>query len=140
MEPAKRSDELLIPDALWAQMEPLLPERKVHPMGAHNPRIPDRAAMNAILYVLRTGCSWSALDATGICCYSSAYRRFREWTEAGLFEAFWREGLLHHDQFKGIDWSWLVMDGAISKARALAARKRNHLRKHEHTSTGAELR
>src|SRR6266511_3774057 len=44
-----------IPDEVWAQMEPLLPERPAHPLGCHNPRVPDREAMNAILLVLRRG-------------------------------------------------------------------------------------
>lgn len=65
-------------------MEPLLPPRPKHPLGRHNPRVPDRAAMDAIFFVLR---------ATGICSSSSAHRCFQEWVEAGVFEAFWREGL-----------------------------------------------
>jgi transposase len=40
----------------------------------------------------------------------SAYRRCREWTEAGVFEAFWWQGLIEYDGLKGIDWSWLSMD------------------------------
>jgi putative transposase len=43
-------------------------------------------------FVLRTGCQWNALDRTGICSCSSAYRRFREWSEAGLFLELWRQG------------------------------------------------
>jgi hypothetical protein len=46
--------------------EPLLPVRKPHLLGCHNPRVADRDAMNAILFLLRTGCQWNALDATGI--------------------------------------------------------------------------
>jgi transposase len=105
-----------LPDALWVKMEPLLPERPKHPLGCHNPRVPDRAAMDAIFFVLRTGCQWNALNATGICSSSSAHRRFQEWAEAGVFEAFWREGLLAYDAFAGIDWSWLSLDGAMGKA------------------------
>jgi transposase len=97
-------------------MEPLLPARKPHPLGCHNPRVPDRAAMNAILFVLRTGCQWNALNGTGLCSSSSAHRRFLEWTEAGVFLELWRLGLLVYDDLKGIDWSWLSMDGAMSKA------------------------
>jgi transposase len=37
-------------------MEPLLPPRPKHPLGCHNPRVPDRSAMDAIFFVLRTGC------------------------------------------------------------------------------------
>lgn len=36
--------------------------------------------------------------------------------EAGVFERFWREGLLEYERLKGIDWSWLAMDGTTTKA------------------------
>lgn len=111
-----RDDGWRLPDQLWAKMEPLLPPRPKHPLGCHNPRVPDRAAMDAIFFVLRTGCQWNALNATGICSSSSAHRRFQEWVEAGVFEAFWREGLLAYDGFAGIDWGWLALDGTMGKA------------------------
>jgi len=38
-----------VPDELWAKMDPLLPPRPEHPLGCHNPRTPDRRAMDAIL-------------------------------------------------------------------------------------------
>lgn len=97
-------------------MEPLLPPPKPHPLGCHNPRVPNRAAMNAIVLVLRTGMQWNALNATGICSSSSAHRRFMEWTQAGVFLAFWKSGLLAYEELAGIDWSFLSMDGAMTKA------------------------
>jgi transposase len=111
-----KDDHWRIPDELWEAMEPLLPARKAHPLGCHNPRIPDRDAMNAILFVLRTGCQWEALDGTGICKHSSAHRRFQEWTRAGVFEQFWIMGLLSYEKLEGIDWDWLCLDGAMTKA------------------------
>ena len=111
-----KDDGWRIPDSLWERMEPLLPPRKAHPLGCHNPRVPDRDAMNGILFVLRTGCQWNALSATGIVSCSSAYRRFREWVEAGVFLEFWKRGLLDYGKTRGIDWTWLSMDGAMSKA------------------------
>src|SRR3989338_5739306 len=96
-----KDDGWRIPDALWKQMEPLLPPRPKHPLGCHNPRVPDRDAMNAIFFVLRTGCQWNALNATGICSSSSSSRRLTEWTNAGVFEEFWKRGLLRYDQMKG---------------------------------------
>lgn len=111
-----KDDGWRIGDKWWAQMERLLPARKAHPLGCHNPPVPNRSAMDAILFVLRTGIQWNALDGTGICSCSSAYRRFREWTDAGVFANFWRAGLLRYDKTKGIDWDWLAMDGAMTKA------------------------
>lgn len=111
-----RDDGWCLPDGLWARMEPLLPPRPVHPLGCHNPRVPDRAAMDAVFFVLRTSCQWNALSGTGICSSSSAHRRFQGWAEAGVFAAFWREGLLVYDGLVGIDWTWLALDGAMGKA------------------------
>ena len=44
-----KDDGWRIPDKLWEKMEALLPPRKPRPLGCHNPRVPDRSAMNAIL-------------------------------------------------------------------------------------------
>ena len=61
-----------LPDEVWQQMESLLPARKAHLLGCHNLQVSDRSAMNAILFVLRTGAQWNALNATGICSSSAA--------------------------------------------------------------------
>ncbi len=111
-----KDDGWRVPDEVWERIEPLLPERPTHPLGCHNPRVPDRAAMDAILLVLRTGMQWNALNATGICSSSSAHRRFQEWVKAGVFEAFWRQELLAYEQLRGIEWEWLSCDGAMGKA------------------------
>ncbi len=114
----KQDDGWRIPDELWAKLEPLLPKHrsKRHPLGCHRPRVRDRAAMDAILFIARTGCQWNALNGTGICSSSSAHRRFQEWVAAGAFLAFWKRGLLEYDRLKELDWSWLAMDGAMTKA------------------------
>jgi transposase len=105
-----------IPDELWAHIQPLLPPRKPHPLGCHRPRVDDRRAMDAIFFVLRTGCQWNALQDTGLCSSSSAHRRFQEWAAAGVFLALWGQGLAAYDVLQGIDWGWLAMDGAMTKA------------------------
>ncbi len=111
-----KDDGWRIPDRVWALMEPLLPARPSHPLGCHNPRVPDRDAMDAILLVLRTGMQWNALNATGICSSSSAHRRFQEWRAAGVFLELWRRGLTEYDALRGIDRRWLAADGAMTKA------------------------
>jgi transposase len=107
----------LMPDELWARIEPLLPPRKnTHRFGGGRPRADDRRCMDGIFFVLRTGCQWKALSATGICPSSTAHDRFQEWVRAGVFLELWRAGLTAYDELKGIDWAWLSMDGAITKA------------------------
>ena len=110
-------DHWRIPDALWEAIRLLLPEHKnPHRFGGGRPRAPDRPCMDAILYVLRTGCQWKALDATKFCPGSTAHDRFQEWVGAGVFLAMWEAGLMAYDDLEGIDWSWLSMDGCMTKA------------------------
>jgi transposase len=117
MSGTRLSDDWRIPDALWAEIEWLLPEhRNTHRFGGGRPRVPDRVCMDAIFFVLRTGCQWKALDATKFCPGSTAHDRFQEWVEAGVFFEIWKAGLLEYDCLKGIDWSWLSMDGCMTKA------------------------
>ncbi len=112
-----RSNRWRCSDEFWAFVEPLLP---VHvnrdPLGRGRPRQNDRDAMDAILFVARTGCQWNALNATGICSSSTAHRRFQEWTQAGVFLELWQDGLAVYDELKGLNWSWQSMDGAMTKA------------------------
>jgi transposase len=106
-----------ISDELWSKIEPLLPVPvNPHPRGGGKKRVPYRTVMNGILFVLKTGCQWKSLDATGICSGSTAHLRFQEWQRAGVFLQFWQKGLLEYDDLHGIDWKWQSMDGAMTKA------------------------
>ena len=105
-----------MPDELWERLQRLLPSRKLHALGCHRPRVDARQAMEAIFFVLRTGCQRNALHETGLCSSSSAHRRFQEWTEADVFVALWEQGLVEYDALQGIAWEWLAMDGAMTKA------------------------
>ena len=114
----KSKDRWKISDELWLRMEALLPVHtpRAHPLGCHKRRVEDRKVMDGIFFVLRTGCPWKALDVTGICSGSTAHARFQEWRRAGFFRRLWEESLLEYDQLKGLDWKWLAMDGAMTKA------------------------
>ncbi len=106
-----------VSDALWTILEPLIPVRiNTHRFGGGRPRVSDRRCADAIFYVLRTGCQWEALNQTDLCAKSTAHDRFQEWVEAGVFEKLWYSGIEQFDELKGIDWNWLSMDGAMTKA------------------------
>jgi transposase len=106
-----------VSDALWAVLEPLLPvHANTHRFGGGRPRVSDRRCADAIFYVLRTGCQWAALNHTELCAKSTAHDRFQEWADAGVFLALWRAGVEQFDDLCGIDWSFLSMDGAMTKA------------------------
>ena len=98
-------------------LQPLLPIHvNRHRWGGGRPRIPDRDCADAIFYVLRTGCQWSALNQTTLCAKSTAHDRFQAWASAGVFLRLWQTGVERFDDLQGIDWDWLSMDGAMTKA------------------------
>jgi len=106
-----------IADELWKVLQPLLPKQvNNHRFGGGRPRVPDRRCADAIFYVLRTGCQWEALNQTELCAKSTAHDRFQEWVEAGVFLQLWQAGVEQFDELQGIDWAWLSMDGAMTKA------------------------
>jgi transposase len=106
-----------VSDALWNVLQAVVPKHEnTHRFGGGRPRVPDRSCADAIFYVLRTGCQWGALDATELCSHSTAHDRFQEWVVAGVFLKLWQAGGEQFDELKGLDWSWLSLDGAMTKA------------------------
>jgi transposase len=106
-----------ISDALWAVLEPLLPVPvNTHRWGGGRPRVADRNCADAIFYVLRTGCQWSALNQTTLCAKSTAHDRLQAWASAGVFLRLWQTGVEQFDELQGLDWDWLSLDGAMTKA------------------------
>lgn len=77
--------------------------------------VPDRVVMSGILYRLRTGCQWDAIPSE-FGSGSTCYRRFVEWTEAGVFRMAYVEALLFYDDERGIAWEWASLDSASVKA------------------------
>ena len=75
-------------DAEWERLATVIPGAK--PGG--RPRKTDmRAAMNAILYLLRTGCPWRYLPRDGFPPRSTVYNIFRKFQREGAWEAIWAE-------------------------------------------------
>jgi transposase len=106
----------LVSDELWGKIAPLLPVRmNTHRFGGGRPPVDDRKCLNGIFFVLRTGCQWNALIATGICASSTAHDRFQQWLRQGVFLNFWKAGLMEYDELKGLDWKWLSMDSTMGK-------------------------
>lgn len=114
-----------MPDALWESVKSLLgPEKPVHSNG--RPRAPYRRTMDAIFYVLRTGCQWKALPRC-LGSGSTAHDYFQKWVADGVFETLWSLGLEEYDVIEGIDYRWQSVDGAMTKA-PLAARRLGPIR------------
>jgi transposase len=52
----------LVPDDLWAVIEPLLPRERPKPKGGR-PRLAERAALTGILFVLKSDLPWEMLPS-----------------------------------------------------------------------------
>src|SRR3954462_14163197 len=76
----------LLPDELWAIIEPILPQWTPSPKGGQ-PRLDDRKALTGILFVLKTGIPWEDLPREmGGGCGMTCWRRLRDWKADGTWE------------------------------------------------------
>jgi putative transposase len=74
-------------DAEWAFLAPLVEPPK---QGRGRPRLhPLRPQVDALLYVLTTGCQWRALP-NSFPHWTRCYDQFRRWRDTGKFEAFFK--------------------------------------------------
>ena len=108
----------LVTDALWAMVAPLLPPRRPQPKGGR-PWVDDRAALNGILYVLRSGIPWRMLPpelgyGSGVTCWP----RLREWQQRGVWRRLHQRMLERLAATDRIDWTRASLD-----SRSLAAKK-----------------
>ena len=102
----------LVSNALWAVVEPLLPPEPPKPRGGR-PRLSDRAVLNGIVYVLRTGTAWELLPAalgwgSGMTCW----RRLRDWQAARVWDRLHRALLERLAGAQRIDWSRAALDSS----------------------------
>lgn len=107
----------LIPDALWAELAPLLPPHRPRPKGGR-PRVSDRAALTGILFVLKSGIPWEMLPremgcGSGMTCW----RRLRDWQRAGVWARLHRVLLDRLGRANAIDWSRGALDSAAVAAK-----------------------
>lgn len=117
--------KLLVSDELWAIVAPLLPPEPPKPKGGR-PRVPDRACLTGIIFVLKSGIQWELLPqemgcGSGMTCW----RRLRDWQAAGVGDALHRALLDRLGAAGQLDWSRVSVDcanvpakkGAISRVR-----------------------
>ena len=85
----------LVPDLLWEEVGPLIPPDPERPRGGRR-RLGARKCFTGIVFVLWTGCPWNAVPAEMDCGSGpTLWRRFHEWTRAGVWDAMWEKALAH---------------------------------------------
>jgi transposase len=102
-------------DELWRVVEPLMPAHEPDPRGGR-PRVDDRVAFGAIVFVLVTGIAWRHLPRELGCSPATAHRRLQEWQRAGVFTRLHRELLRRLNAAGRIDGSQAVIDGSYVRA------------------------
>ncbi len=79
-----------VSESLWKAIAPLLPERKPSPKGGRPP-VSDRACLEGIIFVLKTGMPWQMLPTRlGYGSGSTCWRRFHAWTWLGVWPEWHR--------------------------------------------------
>src|ERR671911_445097 len=79
-------------------------------------RIDQRAALNAVIFRLRSGCQWNPLPKE----YpddSSVHRTFQRWIGLGIFDRIWAMVQEACEDLGGCDWEWQAADTSMGKAR-----------------------
>ena len=87
-----------VPKPLWKRIKHIFPRQKRR-KGRGRPPLPNRLMLNAIWYVLWTGCQWKALPHRQFGVSSSAaHERFQLWQEMGIFTEIMKEMVRFYDK------------------------------------------
>ena len=107
----------LLPDELWQEIEPLLPPPPPPSPKGGRPPVDNRKALTGIVFVDRTGIPWQMLptEAFGV-SGSSCWRRFDEWTKAGIWPELHRRLLDRLGKAGGVDLGRVVVDSQSVRA------------------------
>ena len=114
--------QALVPDDLWQAIEPFLRNESPKPKGGR-PRVPDRAALAGIVFVLRTGIAWQMLPTElGCGSGSTCWRRLRDWQAAGVWEKLHERLLNWLGDQATIDWRRGSVDSLSVRAKRGASK------------------
>ena len=106
-----------VSDDLWNAIRPLLPPEPIRSHGGP-PRVPHRAALAGILFILRHGLRWGDLPrelgyGSGVTCW----RRLRQWQALGIWAAVHQVVLNWLGDLDAIDWSRASIDSLSVRAK-----------------------
>jgi putative transposase len=108
-----------LPRLLWRKLKKYLPKKsnKSTRRGGR-PRASDRAVIDAIWYVLWSGCQWKAVHRDWFGVSSSViHERFQSWRKMGIFEKLMKRMVEYYAKERGgIGWRWQAMDSKSSAA------------------------
>lgn len=108
-----------VPDELWREIEPILLELDP-PANTGRPRISRRAALDAIIYRMRSGLQWNQLpkafpNGDPFPDDASVHRTMQRWISHGVFERIWSVLVAHCDELGGVSFEWQAADTSMGK-------------------------
>ena len=112
---SRMEPEPQLTDEQWSLIADLFPDELPSEKGGR-PRRNSRECVEGILWVLRTGARWRDLPAH-FPSPPTCWRRFRAWTDAGLWKMAWARLLRKLDRRSRIDWEEAMADGTFSSAK-----------------------
>jgi len=104
-----------VPDELWNKMKPII-DRYDPPKHTGRKRIDPRAALDAIIFRMRSGCQWNHLPKE-FPDDSSVHRTFQRWIGLGVLDQIWAVLVADCQELGGVDWQWQAADAVMGKAR-----------------------
>ena len=110
-----RQQEVFVNDEQWKRIELLIPTRERSARGGR-PAADNRACLEGILWVLRSGARWRDLPER-YPSPSTCWRRLAEWERDDVLAAIWHGFLETLDEKGLIDWDEVFVDGTFSPAK-----------------------
>jgi transposase len=112
-----------LPDEVWDLFEPILPPR----IWCGNGRKPktNRACFHALMYVLVTGIPWEMLPG-GFPSYKTVQRRLKLGLALDVFHQAWQQLAARYQEWHGINWDQVLLDGSTKPAKKGANRRVPH--------------
>jgi len=100
----------LLPDELWALIQPLIPPHSPHLQGGR-PFLDDRKVLTGIIFILKTGLPWEDLpQEMGCGCGMTCWNRLRDWQAAGVWDQIHQILLDHLRHADRIDFERFIVD------------------------------
>jgi transposase len=103
-------------DEQWKLVEPLLPKPMKRRDGKGRPRVDNRAILNGILWVMRTGAPWHDMPDR-YPPYQTCHRRFQEWVKTGTVETILRKLVQDVKERGDLDLTECFIDGTFVMAK-----------------------
>jgi transposase len=114
----------IVPDGLWERIEPLLPKRQRRFRSPGRKPLPNREALQGILFVLHTEIAWRYLPlGLGFGSGSTCYRRMVDWQQAGVWERLHTLLLAELRAAGALEWLRAAADSSHVQAKKGAPRQ-----------------